>query len=194
MNPSGFNPASDNQTTVDQIATAVVSRLVQNYPDVFRKQSGADDEIVCCPDDYVSGCAADKQCCPDDYDYLNKNSNRDNECDTCRDSEDIAPDADVQPDEYDDQASAEDSNFQGDIREIPGARLVYKRKNETGTYDEMWVYVMSKSMRDENNIKQSILSGTDVEPNSQQSPDGKQSYSMWTIGNRQMIKVSGLPT
>jgi hypothetical protein len=203
--PPNFTNSStaDQPSVVDQIASAVVSKLANDYPDVFRNNPYRVNDDDCCPDEYAFDQAdgADAtDCCPDTYDMLNSDANLDrSSCEPGGYSQITQPenDANAQPDEYsagENSGSPENEDFQGDLREIPGARLVYKRKTETGTYDELWVYVMSKSMRDESNIRQNILAGTDIEQNAQQSPDGKQSYSMWTIGNRQMIKVSGLPS
>ena len=85
-------------------------------------------------------------------------------------------------------------NRQGTIRTVKGAHLVYKRKTPDGFYEELWMYNIGKDTnRDEIELRKDILSGTDIPPESTRSPDGDQSYDLWTVGNGQMLKVMGLP-
>ena len=86
----------------------------------------------------------------------------------------------------------EDPDRQGLIRKVPLAHLVYKRKQEDGTYEEMWIY-NTGGERSEHSIRKEILSGTDIVANTNTSEDGKQYYDIWTIGNAQMICIKGLP-
>lgn len=87
----------------------------------------------------------------------------------------------------------EDPDFQGIVRTVAGACLVYKRKNEDGSYDELWIYNVGTNMRDEVKIRRAILSGTDIQPHDVSSPDGTQRLETTTIGNVQYISISGLP-
>lgn len=89
--------------------------------------------------------------------------------------------------------TSENPDKQGMIRKIPNAHLVYKRADETGTFTELWMYEIKKGMRDEFNVRDNILAGTDIPPRQTSSPDGSQSYDMWTAGNMQLIQISGLP-
>ena len=42
-------------------------------------------------------------------------------------------------------------------------------------------------------IRRAVLAGTDIPINKMKSPDGSQTYELWTVGNGQMLKVQGLP-
>lgn len=89
--------------------------------------------------------------------------------------------------------SEEDPDFQGVIRTVTGANLIYKRKTEDGSYEELWVYNVGKSMRSEVKIRRSILAGTDINPQDTSSEDGSQECVTTTVGNVQFLKISGLP-
>ena len=120
----------------------------------------------------------------------NQNPDSDNEL------EDLPPeDQESNDDDLDDVASeaTEDPDRQGLIRKVQGAHLVYKRESEDGTYEELWIYNSGDSMKDELNVRRSILSGTDISVNKTSSDDGKQNYSMWSVGNIEMVHIKGLP-
>ncbi|MFY0658093.1 MAG: hypothetical protein JXR12_15250 [Neptunomonas phycophila] len=88
----------------------------------------------------------------------------------------------------------EDPNKQGMIRVVKGAHLVYKRKTPDGYYEELWMFNIGKeSARDEMEIRKEILSGTEIPETGTRSEDGSQSYDLWTSGNGQMMKITGLP-
>lgn len=87
----------------------------------------------------------------------------------------------------------EDPNRQGVIRTVPKAHLVYKRQTSDGTYEELWIYTTGGSMQDELTIRRAILAGTDIPANKVKSPDGSQSYEIWTVGNGQLLNIKGLP-
>lgn len=87
----------------------------------------------------------------------------------------------------------QDPNRQGLIRQVPGAHLVYKREGEDGTYEELWIYNLRPSMRDELKVRRDILAGTDIPVNKTSSPDGSQTYEVWTAGNAQLVHIQGLP-
>lgn len=95
--------------------------------------------------------------------------------------------------ELDDEVPASNNpDRQGVIRVIPGAHLIYKRQNEEGTYDELWIYNVGKAMKDELEIRRDILAGTDIPPRRQKSKDGTQSYRLSTMGNAQIMEITGL--
>lgn len=95
--------------------------------------------------------------------------------------------------ELDDEVEVEtDPDYQGIIRTIPDAHLVYKRENGEGAYDELWVYNVD-TMKDELKIRRNILAGTDIPENKTHSPDGSQYFTLATMGNAQMLFISGLP-
>ena len=87
----------------------------------------------------------------------------------------------------------ENPDKQGIIRTIKNAHLIYKRQDGDGTYVELWVYNISKGYKDEYHIRNAILDGTDIETKTGSSPDNKQKFELWTIGERQFIQVTGLP-
>ena len=87
----------------------------------------------------------------------------------------------------------ENDDLQGTIRTVPNAHLVYKRQQEDGTFDELWHYNIGDDFKKELKIRRAVLAGTDIPINKMQSPDGSQTYELWTVGNGQMLKVQGLP-
>ena len=86
----------------------------------------------------------------------------------------------------------QDDNFQGLIRTVRGACLVYKRKTDDGTYDELWIYNVGDNVKTETRIRNGILSGTDINPNTHMSDDQTQKSKTTTIGNVQYLLISGL--
>ncbi len=87
----------------------------------------------------------------------------------------------------------EDPNFQGNIRTVAGANLVYKRKEEDGNYEELWIYNVGNDIKKETQIRRAILAGTDIVPSQRESEDGTQRAETFTVGNVQYLKISGLP-
>lgn len=89
--------------------------------------------------------------------------------------------------------ATEDPDRQGVIRSVKSAHLVYKRQGENGTYEELWIYNHGENLADSMQIRRGIISGTDIPVNKTSSPDGKQSFSIWTVGNAEMVQITGLP-
>lgn len=102
-------------------------------------------------------------------------------------------------DEMDDELSDENPEVQewenpdraGLIRVVDNAHLVYKRQDEDGTFSEMWIYNVD-NLNDELKIRRDILAGTDIPQNRTRSEDDKQRYKISTMGNAQIITISGL--
>lgn len=86
-----------------------------------------------------------------------------------------------------------DPNRAGIIRTIDNAHLIYKRQSEDGTYDELWIYNIHSGTNDEMDIRRDILAGTDIPQKKTMSADAKQKYIVTTMGNAQMVKITGLP-
>jgi hypothetical protein len=95
--------------------------------------------------------------------------------------------------EDDPEEDDEDPNKQGVIRKVKGAHLVYKRQDEEGTYEELWIYKLTGEVKDDLEIRRDILAGTDIPQNKTKSEDDTQSYDLWTSGNVQWLKISNLP-
>lgn len=91
------------------------------------------------------------------------------------------------------QQEKENPDRQGLIRKVKNAHLVYKRKAPNGTYTELWIYNIEKGVKDELDVRNAILAGTDVNPKTGKTQSGKQTYILWTNNNVQMLQVSGLP-
>lgn len=92
-----------------------------------------------------------------------------------------------------DEDNREDDNFQGTIRTVAGASLVYKRKTSSGTYEELWIYnVGGRDIQKEIHIRRSILAGTDIDPTTERSPDNEQYCRTTTLGNVQFLHIHGL--
>lgn len=119
------------------------------------------------------------------------------------DSDDIS---DEESDEYSDEETEmgdKDQNandkqndaadFQGAIRTIRGACLVYKRQQEDGTFEELWIYNIGKKYQREEKIKKGIIAGTDIDISKLQSQDGSQKIKISSIGNVQFLTITGLP-
>lgn len=90
------------------------------------------------------------------------------------------------------ETAEEDMNFQGDIRTVAGACLVFKRQLPDNTYNELWVYNVNKNMQIETRIRKSILAGTEINTENQRSEDGKQMARTYTVGNIQYLDIIGL--
>lgn len=89
--------------------------------------------------------------------------------------------------------ATEDHNRQGLIRKVQGAHLVYKRETENGTFEEMWCYNVKDSLKNEMTTRKAILSGTDIPTHKTTSDDGKQTYTIWTSGNIEILCIYNLP-
>lgn len=87
---------------------------------------------------------------------------------------------------------SEDPNRAGVIRYVKGAHLVYKREQEDGTYEEMWIFNSGEFKKDMN-VKKAILAGTDIPVNATASADGAQEMTMWSAGNADIVLIKGLP-
>ena len=91
------------------------------------------------------------------------------------------------------ESKEEDPDFQGVIRTVTGACMVYKRKDEQNTFEELWVYnVGGRDIKPETKIRNSILAGTDIDPKTQRSEDGQQTCETITVGNVQFLHIKGL--
>jgi hypothetical protein len=86
-----------------------------------------------------------------------------------------------------------DPDRQGLIRTVKGAHLVYKRQNEEGKFDELWVFNVGGTLDDALTIRRAILAGTDIPPRATKSKDGLQTYTLTTLGNAQLLHIKGLP-
>lgn len=91
------------------------------------------------------------------------------------------------------EGEVEDPDFQGVIRTVQGAALIYKRRTEDGVFEELWCYNVGKNMKQEAKIRRGILAGTDVGPQQTSSEDGSQTIETSSIGNVQFLKIVGLP-
>ena len=89
--------------------------------------------------------------------------------------------------------AVEDPDRQGLIRTVSQAHLVFKREVDDGTFTELWLYNIQQ-MHQQTKVKRAILAGTDIPPNSLQSPDGSQTYRIWAVGNVEMLEITGLPS
>lgn len=97
-------------------------------------------------------------------------------------------------DKSDDKKENTDLNRQGMIRLVKNAHLVYKRENDTDRFDELWIYKMKENgVYYDIDIKNDILSGTDIPLNAVTSEDGEQTYELWNSGNIVFLKIFNLP-
>jgi hypothetical protein len=98
----------------------------------------------------------------------------------------------TQDEEFNDE-NADDPYRAGILRTVPGAHLIYKRRTEEGTYEELWIYNVGDKTKDELDVRRDILAGTDIPPKKTKSPDGTQVYTLTTMGNAQYLDIKGLP-
>lgn len=95
--------------------------------------------------------------------------------------------------EFGQEVEEVDPSFQGEIRTVTGANLVYKRQDDGGTYEELWIYNVGDDVKAEVQIRRAILAGTDILPSNRESEDGSQQADTYTVGNIQFLKLTGLP-
>jgi hypothetical protein len=103
------------------------------------------------------------------------------------DDKDIKVELDIEVEDTDAE------NFQGDIREIDDAELVYKREQPDGNYNELWILNVGKDFDNTYQIQRDILAGTDIDPGHLQSEDGSQQLELYSVGNIQYMFVTGMP-
>lgn len=103
-------------------------------------------------------------------------------------------DGDEWAEELDDEDQIDDPDYQGFIRTVPNAHLVFKRQQPDGTFNELWIYNIGNDFRKELEIRKGILAGTDIPLNKMKSPDGGQMYELWTAGNAQLMHITGIPS
>ncbi|QDJ96401.1 hypothetical protein Xoosp13_215 [Xanthomonas phage Xoo-sp13] len=109
------------------------------------------------------------------------------------DSVELSDDDGLSADDVTGSDTPEDTNFQGEIRTVRGANLVYKRKMDDGNFEELWIYNVGNDIKRETQIRRAILAGTDVDPGAQESKDGSQRAETTTTGNVQFLSITGLP-
>lgn len=107
--------------------------------------------------------------------------------------DDITSDKDEKTSDDKKEDKKENPDKQGVIRNIKNAHLIYKRQDVDGTYIELWAYDIHKGLKDEFNIRNAILNGTDIDHKTGSSPDNVQRYELWTSNNRQFMQITGLP-
>ena len=90
------------------------------------------------------------------------------------------------------EIDAQDPNAQGIIRTVDKAHLVYKRQQEDGKFEELWVYNIGDNLHDSLGVRREILQGTDIPRGHTKSENGHQSYTLQTMGNAQLLHITGL--
>ena len=109
-------------------------------------------------------------------------------------------DTDQQPqdDEFSDDGEEQqgDPDRQGDIRTVPDAHLVYKRKNENNLYDELWIFKINQHDTWTMKTYDAIMAGTDIPKGSTSSDDDTQSVERWEVGDPKntlvFVNIKGL--
>ena len=94
--------------------------------------------------------------------------------------------------EDDESNENNDPDREGVIRTVKNAHLIYKRRDVDGTYTELWAYDIDRGFKDEYDIRDAILNGTDISHKTGLSSDEQQSFDLWTCGGRQMMRIKGL--
>lgn len=110
------------------------------------------------------------------------------------DGENQFDDFDDQNDEFDDKEDKSDIDRQGNVKYVQDAHLVTRHQVEDGTYEELWIFNNDRNNhRRSDKIISDIIKDTDIPENEISSEDGSQNYIIWSVGNIQMVKVTGLP-
>lgn len=122
-----------------------------------------------------------------------KSTNSDDKEENDIKKDDITSDKDEKSSDDKKEDKKENPDKQGVIRNIKNAHLIYKRQDVDGTYIELWAYDINKGLKDEFNIRNAILNGTDIDHKTGSSPDNVQRYELWTSNNRQFMQITGLP-
>lgn len=91
-----------------------------------------------------------------------------------------------------DQEDGSSDDKEPTIRKVAGAHLVHKKPTEDGAFEELWIFPMNGTVKDEVSLRRAILAGTDIKPGKMESDDGSQSYTLWTAGNAQIMHITGL--
>ena len=73
-----------------------------------------------------------------------------------------ASDMDYENDEVVQDNEPLDADYQGDIRTVNGAYLIFKRHEPDGTFSELWCYNVGKDKESEKIIRSAILSISDA--------------------------------
>lgn len=94
---------------------------------------------------------------------------------------------DEKPDSFSNSESDE-----GILRTVPKASMIYKREQQDGTFEEMWIYNTTKDNRRDQQIYNNIVSGSDIPQGGSQSEDKTQGVETWAIGNVKMVLLTGL--
>ena len=173
-----------------------VKRLEDDNTDQPDMDSSDDHDDIELDDDHAEHKSDDQD---DDIDLGDSNTGGDEDPQPTEDNSDsdelpLDGNDSEQDRQMDDVAvsASEDPNKQGVIRSVPNAHLVYKREMDDGSYEEMWQY-RSDNIRTAMDIKRAILAGTDIPPSAVESEDGNQRCEVWSVGNAQVLKITGLP-
>lgn len=86
-----------------------------------------------------------------------------------------------------------DENFEGDIRNVENAELVYKREQPDGNYNELWIVNVGREYDNSYQVQRNILAGTDIDPGHLESEDGSQQLELYSVGNIQFLHITGMP-
>lgn len=81
--------------------------------------------------------------------------------------------------------------IEGPARRVPRAKMLWKKKEDDGTFTERWMY-LAQSIDDLVSIKRKILAGTDIPVNKTMSPDGKQGFVLEQFGDIVWITINGV--
>lgn len=109
------------------------------------------------------------------------------------DNQEMDTDTDMEGDEDEFSLDDQPEDDQGVTRTVKGAHLVYKKQDDEGQFEELWIFPMNKGLDTELSVRKNILSGTDIPEGKTESEDGSQKYEIWTAGNAQLMKITGLP-
>lgn len=90
-------------------------------------------------------------------------------------------------------ASSEGDETAVEPRIVSGAHLVYRRMQDVGAIEELWLYKIDKLDPTKHiSVEEAILDATDVSPKTHSSEDGNQRAYTWVAGNAKFMHITGL--
>lgn len=81
--------------------------------------------------------------------------------------------------------------YEGELRHVKGAKLLWKIKDDDGSYTERWMY-HARNLEELIDGKRRILVGTDIHPSKNRSPDGSQSFAVEQYGEIVWMTITGV--
>lgn len=192
----GFGDEAETEyTPLDFGDTDLANMPIEDFMDTDAEDGEFGADISGEPTDDASTLgldASEGEESPDDFDFDIESYELDND-ESQEDFDDMSQEDADDIANNDPDAPQDNQDFQGEIRTVRGANLVFKRKMDDGNFEELWIYNVGNDIKRETQVRRAILAGTDVDPGAQESKDGSQRADTTTAGNVQFLHIVGLP-